>query len=296
MINLHLHTNCSDGTLSPIDLLKELESNNIKIAAITDHDNIDAHFILSTFNIKKYFTGKLFLGVEMKCNHNNVPIEILAYNFDARILNPYLVSNRLKIVNFQKESFAQAMDVCKKLNLKHDEYILKSGEWAGSTLFKLLLKYYDDNIKILGKDILANSSLFYRYTFCNQNSPFFISEERIAIPAKEVVLKIKEADGISSIAHIGQYKTVENKIAFLEDLYQDTNVNGIECYYDTHTPEETKKYIEFCHKYNLLISGGSDFHGTDVQNSLTQDNIDPNELKWLTNIKKSQIKTLKKAY
>lgn len=90
MINLHLHTNFSDGVLSPTDLLKKLELNNIKIAAITDHDSIDAHLMLKKENILNYYTGNLIQGIEMKCTYKKYAIEILGYYVNIDYLKPYL--------------------------------------------------------------------------------------------------------------------------------------------------------------------------------------------------------------
>ena len=68
---------------------------------------------------------------------------------------------------------------------------------------------------------------------------------------------------------------------FLVDLSSNTNIDGIECYYPTHNEEDINKYIDFCKNNNLLISGGSDYHGTPSQNILFIDNIDINNLSWI---------------
>lgn len=64
MINLHLHTNYSDG---------------IKTISIADHDCVDAYLFLKDINIKDYYTGTLIPGVEMKCNFHGYLIEVLGY-------------------------------------------------------------------------------------------------------------------------------------------------------------------------------------------------------------------------
>lgn len=290
MINLHLHTNCSDGVLEPIELLKKLETNGIRIASITDHDTVGAYDKLEGVDISEYYTGELFKGVEVKCSHNGIPIEILGINIDPEVMKPYLKGNKMKIIAFQQFAYNKGIEVSKVLGLKFDEYTLVPGEWAGSVLYNLLYKYYDYNVQILGSDILSNGSNFYRKTFCDKSSPFYVSEESLAITPKEVISKIHEAGGLAFLAHPGQYKAVINKISFIDDIFQNTDLDGIECYYSLHTTEETNKYIDFCHKHNKLISGGSDYHGTESQNIIKQDNINPDELKWLNNIKKSHLK------
>lgn len=290
MINLHLHTNCSDGVLEPIELLKKLEANGVRTASITDHDTVNAYDKLKGVNIEEYYTGELIKGVEVKCNHNGLPIEILGINIDPEVIKPYLNNNKMKIVAFQQHAYSKGIEVSKSLGLMFDEYTLKPGEWAGSVLYNLLHKYYDHNVQILGVDILSNASTFYRKTFCDKNSPFYVSEESLAITSKEVVDKIHEAGGLAFLAHPGQYKATSDKIVFISDLFDKTDIDGVECYYSMHIEEETNNYIDLCHKNHKLISGGSDYHGTESQNIIKQDNIDPNELGWLNTINKNHFK------
>ncbi|MGE5455555.1 MAG: PHP domain-containing protein [Ignavibacteriales bacterium] len=284
MINLHLHTNCSDGILEPIELLKKLEANGVRIASITDHDTVNVYDKLKGVNIEEYYTGKLIQGVEVKCIHKGLPIEILGINIDPEIIKSYLNSNKMKIITFQQYAYSKGIEVSKSLRLKYDEYALKPGEWAGSVLYDLLRKYYDHNVQILGANILSNASTFYRKTFCDKNSPFYVSEESLAITSEEVVNKIHEAGGLAFLAQPGQYKTINDKIAFIGDLFANTDIDGVECYYPIHSNEETVEYIDFCYKHKLLISGGSDYHGTENQNIIKQENIDLHELSWLNNL------------
>ena len=98
MYNLHLHTNYSDGVLSPLELLKKLEENKIRNAAIADHDSVDAHLELRNTNYKDIYTGYLIPGsTEMKCTHDKYSIEVLGYFIDVDILKSYLDKKNRKI-------------------------------------------------------------------------------------------------------------------------------------------------------------------------------------------------------
>ena len=286
MINLHLHTICSDGVLEPEELLRKLELNNINVASITDHDSVDAYIRLRQLTINDIYTGLLIPGVEMKCTHNAYSIEILGYFIDIASLKPYLDNKNKKIMEFQKHSFQLGKKVCDKLKLKYDDTELKPKEFAGTAIFNLLNKYYDYNVELLGKGIIENGSDFYRKTFADPNSLFFVPEEGLVPNAKETIDKIHEVGGIAILAHLGQYKMIDDKISFLNDLYRNTDIDGIECYYSMHTEEETNNYIDFCKRNNLLISGGSDYHGTKSQNKILQENIDINNFSWINEIKK----------
>ena len=85
MIDLHTHTNHSDGTDSVEEILKNAEKNNIEILSITDHDSVDAYFELERNpNLRQLFSGKLITGAELKTFYNKVSIEILAYGIDYK--------------------------------------------------------------------------------------------------------------------------------------------------------------------------------------------------------------------
>lgn len=278
MINLHMHTNKSDGVLEPIELLKLLEKNDIKIASITDHDSVDAYIGL---DIDKYYSGKLIKGSEIKCIFDGYIIEVLGYNLDINKIKPYLDNQRKKVYDFQYLAYKRGKELFDKYNLKYDDKDLEYGKYAGTALYDLLDKYHEYNEKILGEDMLSSRSSFYRLTLSNPNSPFYVSEEGISDDINTVIDKIHKSGGIAFLAHIGQYKSVLDKIKFLVDISSNTKIDGIECYYPLHSEEDTNKYIEFCKNNNLLISGGSDFHGTSSQNILFQNNIDISNLDWI---------------
>lgn len=279
MINMHTHTHHSDGVLSPEELLLKLYENNIEIAAITDHDNVDAHIKIKD----KQITTSIILipGVEMKCTSNAYSIEILGYFIDINLLKKYLDDKNKKIIEFQEYAFEIGKKVCKNLNLKFDDIPIEKGVFAGTALFDLLNKYIDHNSKILGEDILSSNSSFYRRTYANPGSLFYVSEENLGFTTKDTVFKIHEAGGLAFVAHTGQYKMIENKLEFLSDLKNKSEIDGIECYYPLHTLKETQEYINFCKDNNLLISSGTDFHGTPSQNIIIPQNVDEKDLLWL---------------
>ena len=81
MIDLHIHTNCSDGTLTPKEVIDEALKNNVKILAIADHDTIDAY----TSDLFNYASSKgiqIIPAVEISTKYNKVGIHILGYNID----------------------------------------------------------------------------------------------------------------------------------------------------------------------------------------------------------------------
>ena len=85
MVDLHLHTTYSDGADSLIEVLKKAEKFKLEYISITDHDTCEGYNELKKMDIKKYFTGKIISGVEIKCAYKKRLIEILGYNVETGI-------------------------------------------------------------------------------------------------------------------------------------------------------------------------------------------------------------------
>ena len=64
------------------------------------------------------------------------------------------------------------------------------------------------------------------------------------------------------MAHVYEYKWVEDKIKYIDELIKDSNLDGIECYYSNFTEKQTAELLQYCKDNNLYTSGGTDYHGT----------------------------------
>ena len=90
MIDLHIHTQYSDGTYSVKEVLQKAEKLGLKYISITDHDNCKAYNELNNLNVKDYYSGEVIQGIELKCLYNSRLIEILGYNYNKEILENWL--------------------------------------------------------------------------------------------------------------------------------------------------------------------------------------------------------------
>ena len=87
MLDLHMHTKYSDGTDDVVTILQKAEKMNLKCIAITDHNNCNSYEELENMDIKKYYSGKIIAGIELNTKILNIPIEILGYGVDPKIMN-----------------------------------------------------------------------------------------------------------------------------------------------------------------------------------------------------------------
>ena len=270
MIDLHMHTTYSDGTDSLKELLLNAEKNKLEIISITDHNNCNSYFEMEKINIKDYFSGNIIVGCEFTTSFNGQLIEVLGYGIDYKIVDKYMKDfyNSKKIKESDEIIFNNFLEKIEKLGLKYDlDEIMKNKH---KNIFKeraitLELFNYDENKIILKEDIWNNYSDFYRKGLTNPKSKIFLNYIDFQPSLKEIINLIHSAGGKAFLAHPYQYK-LNNTNEFLENLFSEYNLDGIECLYTTFSNKETENLLNVAKSNNLLVSGGSDYHAKNKTN------------------------------
>ena len=294
MIDLHLHTNYSDGTDSLKELLEKAESKKLEIISITDHDKIDAYLELEKNpDLRKLYNGQIIIGTELKTYYKDVSIEVLAYGVDYKKLNIHKVDTE----KLQKQALETFKSILDREGFKYDSknlYVDKndpSKQWASFAVASEVLKH-PENKELIEKFGNFTVTSFFRTHQCNKNSVFYINENKDYIDLNETIKRIHEAGGLAFLAHpyIYPFEDIDKTI---EEILVETDIDGIECEYSTFTKEETKKAKELVKKHNKYMSGGSDYHannkpdiglGTGFENNLniSKDLIDD----WIDKVRK----------
>lgn len=264
MIDLHIHTTYSDGSFNVIDILKEAEKKNLEVISITDHDCVEAYNELNNLNIRKYYKGKIITGCEFKCvfTKYKLPVEILGYGFNFKEVENFL--NNYTDIDIQSKYLEHLKNVGKKIGLIFDENIKidnKKKEYASAIFEKEILKH-EENIKKLKENGIFIETNFYRDAQSNPKSIFYIDETKDYLTPKDIIDLIHKAGGKAFLAHPYIYK-IDNRLKVIEEFISTYEIDGLECYYSLFNENETNNLLELCKKYNLYISGGTDFHGTN---------------------------------
>lgn len=253
--DLHIHSNYSDGRLSPEEIVNLSIQKDIKCISITDHDTIDSQYIVKKFSSDKKIT--LVSGLELSSQYKDIEIHILAYFID--INNRNLKINLDEIKNSRQERAKQIIENLNKIdvNISFDEISSESfGDSIGRVhIAKLLVK----------KGYAAHTKeAFQRYLI--KGRPAFV--ERCKIDYKEALKLINDANGVAVLAHPGEiYKNI-----MIEKIIKDLKIyglKGIEVFHPAHSSMESSKYYSMAKKYSLVITGGSDSHGTIVNGDYT---------------------------
>ena len=262
-IDLHLHTTCSDGSNTPLELIAKLSNLGIKLCSITDHDSIKAYDMLES---NLHYHMKMIQGVELSFVHNDYIRHILAYNFDISKMASELgkLYTPKKLFEHEQEMLNNFFKRCKQTGLIIDDTI-KIEKGTRSEAFN---KVYDSliltpkNLEICPS--LISHTKFYWHECMNKDSKFFIHCSK-GIPNLEEVLDIiKRCEGLAVLAHPFQYPIKNNSYEINKEVINlaiKLGLDGIEVYHKSATKEQVNELIDMANKNNLFITGGSDYHG-----------------------------------
>ncbi len=262
MIDLHTHTNYSDGTWDLKELLENAENTGVKILAITDHDNVKVHKELQNIQYNKMFSGKIIAGGEFNAIFNNSKIELLGYGFDVDTIDKWTddIYNVNKSKPDLKEEFRLMMEACNKNNIKVDDIKYEpSMGWPIDFIFESIKKY-DENKQLFTVKEWDDIDHFFRCCTCNTDFPLYIDFSNQVPNAKIVTNTIRNAGGKVFVAHLFTYP-LRDYISYLDKMREENIIDGIEVYYSNFTNEQINILEGYCKKHNLLISAGSDCHG-----------------------------------
>jgi len=269
-IDLHTHSNASDGTDSPSELITNAIDAGINVLALTDHDTVagwgeaEAALISHPEGAKL----KLVLGSEISCqDRDGTSIHMLGLLFDP---------------NF--EPLRQEMEKTRENRLTRMERIVARLNEAGIeiTMAEVYAQKRDD--ATLGRPHLADALVARGHisnrdeaftTYLHNGSKFYINH--YSPSPTEAIRLIKAAGGVSIIAHplaSRSGRKVEPEI-FAELIA--AGLDGIEVHHRDNTEEEKSQLIEIAREHDLVVTGSSDYHGTGKMNRLAEFTTSPEE-------------------
>ena len=254
LADLHLHSNCSDGSDTVSELIENIKKSNVKVFALTDHDTVEGCAEMSALVPEGI---KFIPSVELTCKVGFIKCHILGYNCDYnnRVL--------LDLIRKGKELRRVKLETRIKYLEKTWDIVLNQEELNWLYSRKSVVKTHIANVLVrrgLAKD---NLSAMQKYLDgCKAGDTRFSGEE--AIDA------ILASGGIPIWAHPlgGEGEKHLSKEEFLTKLDEMMNfgILGLECYYSRYNLEEIEFLVSCAKEKGLLITGGSDYHGSNKNN------------------------------
>lgn len=266
MIDLHMHTVYSDGADTLIEILKKAEKNKLDYISITDHDNCNVYMDLKNIDVKKYYSGKIIPGIEIKCSINGRLIEVLGYKIDVDKMKAWaddFYKDKTKEI-LQQKYFDMLYEKCLKMNLvmsqKLDIEFDGKINWASVQIYKDIKSHIENKEKV-PEDFWESFNTFSKKYCGDKNHILYINKEADYPSVKEAIEAIKNAGGLVFLPHLFIYKWVDNIKEFINTLLKEYNIDGIECYHSEFNDENIEYLKNICKERNYFMSGGSDYHG-----------------------------------
>ena len=253
IIDLHTHTTESDGSFSPQELMSEAKRVGLSAIAITDHDSITGISKAAPYALE--YGIELIPGIELSTDYYGKEVHVVGLFID--IQNQYFLSkikefkenrdnrNAIMVENLQKEGFAITME---ELNSENPDCVI--------TRANIARFLYEHGM------IPSIQTAFEKYI--GDHCKCYVN--RFKITPMDGVRLIKEAGGTAVLAHPLLYHMNDSLLQRLIDEMKDAGLDGIEAIYSTYTPSEERQMKKLALDNGLLISGGSDFHGTTKPN------------------------------
>jgi predicted metal-dependent phosphoesterase TrpH len=251
MIDLHTHSTASDGKLTPAELIRYAKRTGIEVIALTDHDTLSG---LEEAAAEASRIGIEFIpGVEISAVYNPGTMHILGYFIDPA--DPDLTETLSWLRGGRDDRNSQILDRLAELGypLDHEDVAaLAGGESMG--------RPHIARAMIDRGYVSTFNEAFERYL--GKGALAYVDREKMT--PEKAIESIIQAGGIPVLAHPQTLSLPDDELADLLDRLASLGLAGVEAYYYSHTDAETELYVNLADSFNLVITGGSDFHGAGM--------------------------------
>ncbi len=247
-VDLHIHSSVSDGRLSPADVVRKSAERGLTIIALADHDSVNG-IAPAQAAAKAFPQLKVIPCVEVSTDVAKGEMHVLGYFIDYT--NPELLANLEKLRNSRWER-AQGM-VAKLRNLGIQiEWQRVQEITGGSSIGRPHIAQ-----AMLEKGYIASlKEAFTKYI--SRGGPAYVEREKVT-PVEAIKLIVR-ANGLPVLAHPFTINDPETMIVELKVA----GLVGLEAYYNGYTADEINRLVSLANRYNLIPTGGSDYHGLDA--------------------------------
>lgn len=270
-IDLHVHSNRSDGTFSPKELVDYAMEKGLAAFALTDHDTVDgldeaisyakklrcnmacrreADDLKGAASPQPPFVPEVIPGIEFSTKYQGKDVHILGLYIDYH--SPSFEGQLREFVDSRTVRNQKMCGLLRDAGIDITYEALLS-EFPDAVITRA---HYAKYLLAHGH-VLSMKEAFDRYV--GDHCPFYVPREKVT-PAQAVKL-ILMAGGIPVLAHPVLYHMSDERLDILTAELKEAGLMAIEAIYSTYRPHEERQIRALARKYDLLISGGSDFHG-----------------------------------
>jgi predicted metal-dependent phosphoesterase TrpH len=247
-LDLHLHTTHSDGSLTPAEVLRLAHKAQVNALAITDHDIVSG--IPEAMGVGAELGIEVIPGVEISSRLGDSELHILGYclHWEDPELNRRLAALRASRHSRNPQIIERLRSL--GLDVTYEEVQALAGTDSVG-------RPHIARILIDKKYVTSAKDAFDRYLA--DGRPAYVARD-LPEPA-DAIDWIRAAGGVAVLAHPTWAKVSGEGLNALLTRLKGEGLGGIEVHYSTHTKRQTTEYLDLAKRLNLLVTGGSDFHG-----------------------------------
>jgi hypothetical protein len=242
--DLHAHTSESDGTYTAVELVNEAFRRGLSAVAIVDHDTVGA--ISVALEAAKETSCEVIPGIELTAQHDSQEIHILGYFLDYQDKG---LLDRLRLAQQNRvQRVYKIVENLKELSIRLNPQTVFDISGPG-TVGRMHIA------RALVKDGWVNSTSEAFRKYIGDKSPAYVLGFRFS--PEEAIKLVRDAGGVAVLAH----PFVLNNDELIAE-FAACGLQGLEVYYPEHSQSQVNFYLNMAKKLGLLVTGGSDFHGS----------------------------------
>jgi len=247
-IDLHTHSSCSDGSLTPGQLVQEAARIGLAAIALTDHDTMAG--VDAAINAGREYDVEVIPGIEISARQDGLAIHILGYGADPK--NPGLQGLIRELATFRETRNQAILAKLERLGIMLD-----------------LTELTTSTVGMVGRPHIARQLVRQSHAssipqafrrFLQRNAQAYVPVSKF--PAADAMAIIRGAGGLSVLAHPTTIDKNLKGVTSLVRKLSDAGLDGLEVFYPGHSLKVCRRLQDISEQYRLIITGGSDFHGS----------------------------------
>jgi 3',5'-nucleoside bisphosphate phosphatase len=247
-VDLHTHTVASDGTYHPSELVAEAARRGVRVLAITDHDSTDG-LAEAIATARAHPPLTIVPGIEINCDVEGAEIHVLGYGmeYEAAWFQAFCLAQRADRRARVYRTAERLAALGLPIDVERVFALVQEGSAGRPHVARVMVERgYVKTVR----------EAFDRYLASGK--PAHVPRRKLT--PEDAVRLLRRAGGVPVFAHPGLAERDELIPSMVE-----AGLMGIECYYSEHSPAQRGTYLDLCRRYDLVATGGSDFHGPAVR-------------------------------
>ncbi|MCQ2492293.1 MAG: PHP domain-containing protein [Lachnospiraceae bacterium] len=253
-IDLHTHSTASDGTLTPSEVVKTAADAGLSVIALTDHDTVAG--VVEAIEAAKAISAdgqtaiRVIPGIELSCHSSGKEVHMLGFFLD-----------------YKDEEFLKTLEDLRDNRGNRNQKMLDAFVRDGFPITWEKLKHGNPDTvitrahfaRVLVEEGICKTKNEAFDKYLGDGKKYYIPRSKIR--PVDAIEYIHKAGGVAVLAHPYEYKLSKLQLITMIEELKDAGLDGIECFHSNNYVGQSLQLKEYAHKYDLSITGGSDFHG-----------------------------------